>query len=686
MSDFKIIAIRPLEGCNPKYIKVLKLGQIYTLYNDYKISDDGNKITYTKTVPDDLYDIGVGKPKINISAIVGKNGTGKSTITDLILMAINNISFVFKRLNIIKTVELEPVKELFVDMFIHLDKCYRISFDNNTITIYAFKKSGEVYSICQTEKWVACFEEIYESSYATFKTHKSLDFNLSDFFYSVCVNYSHYSLNSNEFGDWVHNVFFKNDAYQAPLVVNPFRLNGNIDINKENYLSRSRLLAYLLTPEGVGSHRNITEKQYASKVIFTLNKEKFNYVYVREWFSSEHKSEKVKFENFDVSGYTQRIIIDLIRIIYGFNTLNRSGPVIFEDEIEKYIVRKLISICRNYNSYTPFFNSETGKFRCEVIEFDGRKQEVNLKLLINAVKSDNSHVTFKLNQAINYLRYNPFGKFVNYVNYNQTISISIDDIFNEVCKCKPLGEDVINYLPPAIFDFDIELNSETYEKDIVEKPRFSSLSSGEKQRIYSVYSILYHIYNIDSVLESENLIKYSKVNLLFEEVEMYFHPEMQKGLINFLLKKLADQNYKYINGINICFVTHSPFILSDIPESNILFLDVEEGKAIPQIKPVKTFGANIHDLLRNGFFMENGLIGEYSKGIIKLLVKSLSNERFDDQVRSELYIQMMGDPIIKKHLYGLLNENNKENKSREDLLMEIRELKMKLNNEANRNK
>ncbi|MBL6448384.1 hypothetical protein JMN32_18870 [Fulvivirga sp. 29W222] len=85
MSGFKLLAIRPLKGCHPDYHKVLVPGEIYQFYQDYKFEMDGSEVSeikHTSTVPENLYD--VGDLKVSISAIVGKNGSGKSTITELL--------------------------------------------------------------------------------------------------------------------------------------------------------------------------------------------------------------------------------------------------------------------------------------------------------------------------------------------------------------------------------------------------------------------------------------------------------------------------------------------------------------------------------------------------------------------------------------------------------------------------
>ena len=75
------------------------------------------------------------------------------------------------------------------------------------------------------------------------------------------------------------------------------------------------------------------------------------------------------------------------------------------------------------------------------------------------------------------------------------------------------------------------------------------------------------------------------------------------------------------------FVTHSPFILSDVIKHNILYL--EKGEGVNHRMKVNTFASNINDLLAESFFLSGGFVGEYAKDIINELVDYLlsQNER-----------------------------------------------------------
>jgi hypothetical protein len=51
--------------------------------------------------------------------------------------------------------------------------------------------------------------------------------------------------------NWLHGIFHKNDGYQTPIVITPFRDNGNIDINKENHLALERQVTLLARQKGL---------------------------------------------------------------------------------------------------------------------------------------------------------------------------------------------------------------------------------------------------------------------------------------------------------------------------------------------------------------------------------------------------------------------------------------------------
>ena len=93
--SFKLLAIRPLEGCDKEFLKVLKPNEFYKFYNDFKFkptsTENEIEVEYINTMPCDFFNDNVNN-SINISAIVGKNGSGKSSLIELLYAVIYNLS------------------------------------------------------------------------------------------------------------------------------------------------------------------------------------------------------------------------------------------------------------------------------------------------------------------------------------------------------------------------------------------------------------------------------------------------------------------------------------------------------------------------------------------------------------------------------------------------------------------
>ena len=149
-----------------------------------------------------------------------------------------------------------------------------------------------------------------------------------------------------------------------------------------------------------------------------------------------------------------------------------------------------------------------------------------------------------------------------------------------------------------------------FEIDYIDSKRrnWKSLSTGE-QMYFGIFLNLYFFYRTSKECQNNLLIT-------FDEIELCLHPNWQTRflieIINFI-KQLT-------NKFNIIISTHSPFLLSDLPKENVIFL--EKGKQVYPFEDGKqTFGANIHTLLSHGFFMKDGLMGEFAKDKIQSIIK-----------------------------------------------------------------
>nr|WP_231620432.1 AAA family ATPase [Fictibacillus sp. 26RED30] len=178
------------------------------------------------------------------------------------------------------------------------------------------------------------------------------------------------------------------------------------------------------------------------------------------------------------------------------------------------------------------------------------------------------------------------------------------------------------------------------------------LSAGQVARL-NIYSRLHYAMS--------KLPKHlTNVVIIIDEGELYFHPEWQRKWLWYLLRAISSV-YIY-KKIQLIVSTHSPFVLSDLPNRNVIFLkkgenglQVTEGLEDNQL----TFASNINTLLNNSFFMENGLVGEVAKIKINNII-SLLNNKDPEEIRvneSQISKQLryIGEPIIRNKLFNMLN-------------------------------
>lgn len=695
MSGFKLLAIRTgrnltkeelsdidLEKLISKskghnYIKGLKSEYTFNLFNNYKICIDGSCL---EKLNDPLNLYSENELSIEISSIVGMNGSGKSTLLEILYLAINNIA-IEKGILMDDRQRVDiPENYLFCDIYFQEseDKYFRINCNYED-------KSHNTYVYSSEYNKQTKFYEFIDPIGIN-------DFNFEKLFYSIVVNYSIHGLNDNYTGNWINHLFHKNDSYQTPIVINPMRTNGGFNINKEQEFTRYRLLS--------NSVRKFCKKQeqifltddlFIDSFDFYLDKRKIEFLEFAE-YSTDALGQKTRtIENLitesNISDPDKEIIQPLIKFLYPESKIITDTICI--EEIKKYIIKKLYKIAFTYPKYHNFLDNNHASIP---LSFHSKFDKNKLSKYFEELSNDNSHVTLKLRQAVIFiinktLTFNELKFQVGPNVLSNLFSISFEELAKRISNNKSVTE----FLPPSIFKNIIYLKS----KRTGELIELEKMSSGELQLINSVQSTLYHLNNLDSYLDytsnsglienSNNAnfekIKYNNALIIFDEVELYFHPEYQRKFISFLLDEIKELNLELVKNIHIIFATHSPFILSDIPYQNILRL--EYGKPKPYKEKEQTFGANIHDLLANDFFLDKGFIGEFAKGKIEDLINFLKNREYTfswDIKKIEIFIENIGDTLIQRRLNDLYKEwFNKTMFDTKTLILEKIELEKKLN-------
>lgn len=691
--SFKLLAIRPLADCNTKFLKNLEENRIYKFYNDYEFkfenNDESNEVIsveYNRTIPENFY--GNENISINVSAIVGKNGSGKSSLVELLYAFVFYLSREHK---LIKDVSIYNDNDL---IQFEKDRYKEELEDFKKLNIEVFYEYNSV--ICRIKLFENEFSKfVYTDSKNDlnyiFQTFNNLDcsvkeqFLVDKFFYSIVINYSLYGLNTNTMGVYLKTIFHKNDGYQTPIVLNPMRTNGIINVNSEYYLSKSRLLASILMPidkNGINKLRELVNGKIVNEIKFEIEKAKFSY--------DNSNNLKAEFTNLHKD--------KLKEIFIAFKQLRDGNKTDFEFEKNdinshavEYVLRKIDTIANRYLKYS-------GLYKKKFNDYD-ENQRIDY---FNNLAKDTSHITFKLRQAINFLKYNKvittekLNVFFDidylteqvFTDYNDPYIYSKDGEEAKKNKTKAPSRfvDIIDLIPPSFFKIDFKFKDN--------KGTFNELSSGECQKIYSLYSIIYHIMNLVSNFRSNNILhRYDKINIVFDEVELYFHPEMQRTFIKDLLDLISKSGIGDCQ-LNIIFITHSPFILSDIPKQNILFLEIDEESE--KSKPIiyegdNTFGANIHEMLINGFFIESTK-GEFVLSQIKYFLEFYQEvfdvkesdipELLEDYIlygkNFKLIINLIGEIQIKTILENHIQYIEKKLRTEEDIGIRISKLEEEL--------
>lgn len=792
---FRILAIQVQKECKDSMRRCLVPGMMYYLCDEYTISDTlegvckiDRKTKFVEPLHEDFFKVDYDKKiRINVSAIVGENGAGKSTIVELLLRAINNAAI---RYDILADKnELVYVEELFVRVYFENDKCvYRLSVaggeDNLKIT--------EVAKISQ--------EGIVQEN----RQLNSIEVK-DRFFYTLVSNYSHYAYNTYDFRNewtkkndedtcWLKWLFHKNDGYQAPITLHPFRDKGSIDIEREKELSNQRML-YLFIDYGKGASKNNIFENIKSKWPQYLNlidvgKSKLQENTILQFFQEEKdtfllkdvigrvatiditklndgkllaeneeklvkhvvvpleylafktmgldKHKRNRYLSFfrDMSSWvakkdkelrnegkegvlpvesdlrklldsmealqeklsseTQRRVMNLNLALEKYAGMNLCqiqrleliddvcdfwngkskgkeilgeidtfdltpemivkgyGELTLEEKCYHYIVYKTIDI---FETYTRVYDDPTRDYRTIPLAFQATNgkstvapmQKAYSRLMVDICK-EKTHITLKLRQTIYYRKHSLKGKSDDYEEKGERVEgfdgfcISIDKL-----KSYYTTEEERNpeKLPPPIYERHFLF--ETEDGKMVDMDTFSS---GEKQILNTQSAIAYHLQNLRSIFKDPTRIKFPKVNIVLEEIELYFHPDYQRRFVDSLIRLLESIDIDdKITDINIIIVTHSPFILSDIPKTNVLFL--KEGRSVSDMQE-NTFGANIHTMLQNAFFLNGVTIGDFARNKINRLFGKLHNDEITEEVYQE--ILLVSEPFIKSQLLKIYNE------------------------------
>lgn len=629
---------------------------------------------------------------ISVSAIVGKNGAGKSLLLELLFRMVNNFGYMLGanvRKNKKGSKYVKYVDGIYADLKYRIDdelvilKCrydkVLYSYEGKTFCLFDSLDAKDTFG--QERPRADMEEEAQEIDVVSMDAALRIEL-CKHFFFSVVTNYSLQSYNSNDYLDeealghhyvddigidkndsWLDGVFHKNDGYLVPISLNPERYKGFFDLQKETDLTSSRLEILLI--EAKRRNINFIDNYELDDIEYS-----FSWDYIANKVSLEKDSIKDEYElrsAIRLIAEDSHSVLAILLERYGFH-VDDSENLLFYVGIA-YLFYKTHSIAASY----PIFGAPKQMVNVEHLDEICHDEDtiVQYASFIKQLIHDKSHLTTKLRKTLNFMK-----ALVNGQNLEESFSYYRDytHFVGEVLSKRPSLEDRMAILPPPFFKSKVYLR----QIDTGKRMLYSKLSSGERQYLFTFSALLYHVFNIK--MTPVNRPHYRLANLMLDEVEICFHPEYQRTLVYRLIELLRQFRLNYRFSINIILTTHSPFILSDIPKSNVLYL--ENGKSVGETIYKDTFGANVNDILHQSFFLKKGFMGEFARDKIQSVIDFLNSKnssKWTKESSLEFIEKVVSEPILQRQLRSLYEKRYdlRDNKI-EKLESEIERLKQKL--------
>lgn len=248
----------------------------------------------------------------------------------------------------------------------------------------------------------------------------------------------------------------------------------------------------------------------------------------------------------------------------------------------------------------------------------------------------------KIYEKVKVLQKNLFGK-----DFCLTDCIKVHALINELSDllrkllCLIVGEEF-----PIMYDFKHFVYLRGFSKKHGKKRYIDNLSEGEYFKLRYSYNLIHSIAQSDRML------------LVHDEPDRGLHPEwcrrffkdylaVYKKLLKFEQKNVENFNPK--KRMSFFFATHSPFLLSDVTNDYVIYLEKNNKGVSREVKYKKeTFAGNIGEMFSTNFFM-NRSIGARATDILKHKLFSSSLTSLERK-KYRMLLNYIGDDLLKQLL------------------------------------
>ena len=490
-----------------------------------------------------------------IQAVVGKNGSGKSSLIEMLFRMSNNLAALMFR------GYPRPAAE---QVYFITDVVGELHYEVDDI--FGVLKCGKDYVALQFGEEIFTWslknqESVHQRRGVVVNGESRFEKEVKAagcFFYTIATNYSMQSYITDDYAyekvlgwnegenkwkethdatSWIDGVFHKNDGYMSPIVLNPYRHEGTVDMAKEERLTTSRLCALLWETKDAPDEEQLIEGYRLLDIGYDF----FNWPLIQKFDKKMLKElPDGPFSSHFLWAYSQngsiaKSILDAYRLDY-----NRQMTLV-EQTLRIYLAYKTLSIAGKYPSYSHFVN--IGDVN---LIFQSKAEAYYHDLipeLVSKISDDESHVTLKIRQTRKLIdatlqpdyKQQLEGRFT-YRKYIQMLGYP-----ERVDRLETRSE----LLPPPIFrPHALVIKNEIYKELLETIPderervsrlynnaiNLNQLSSGERQFIYTTSTLVYHAMNLKSVPEVTR-VSYKNICMVLDEIEICFHPEYQRTFI-----------------------------------------------------------------------------------------------------------------------------------------------------------
>ncbi|MCX7549023.1 hypothetical protein OS188_13790 [Xanthomarina sp. F1114] len=584
----------------------------------------------------------------SISSVVGKNGTGKSSILDVVR------SFFIRNqygLPYSWTVAIFEKNGVDLPFVLHSD------FENveYRFNIYELEKLGNYHVLTKELDRINKndVQSIYYSPHFDYKYNLNFDeIDIYDISFDKILEQDLEDLENKDANanGWSYSpsqeLIFKNSIRQLMFLSSSLVRENQIFKNIFELPEHGEAKLFFRGHVKKDPWNTPNAFRWPLKAIKEKLEDELNKWHEIRLFDKEHNvTNQIEINKYLVKRYLIRDIISVLE-----RQMEKNNSYLSEGKISIEGLDKKIEESDVFNSFLFFIEHciiKYGKSSWNAFDFK------SISSLLNALYKDIDEIeTEKLVQNDN-IQIAP-SKVVNILNLHRNFLLNL---FNYYPKIKSKNKE------EELFD-----KSNRIEGFINYIPTSKKLSSGENAML-NLFSRFYDFINNNLVESSKFLSKKNHYIILLDEADLAFHPSWKRKFVKSIISTIPYFFSDLLGSpsLQVIFTTHDPLTLSDIPQSNVIYLDKdEEGNTFVNHNKVQSFGANVHDLLANSFFLENGFMGEFAEGMIKSLINHLTNEELGDTNSAisfdwnkktiQKFINTVDEPFIKERLTNLFDE------------------------------